>query len=379
MMINVWDLKMRQYNAINTFVNSDIDESIYCISSKKWKKITVVSYIKVLLLLFKALHELKQAFVLWCQHLTKTLIDLKLKQVLEMNCLFVNIYMLIFFYVDDIAVLYEKKHIKQMKEFQSEFFQIYEMHYIGELQWFFEIRISRDRNQRILALCQNNYIDKLIIKFNVNTVSRASGASLNSFDDDFEKNLNQTTAQQILTYQQRVESINFAVVITKSNIAFAALKLSEFLINSSPQHIEAINKVLKYLTYIKSYEIVFNNQVININFIFFDSSDASFADDLRTCHNLQKYYFKLFDEMIDWKASKQKTITISFIETKLLIIFMTVNIKMWWNGFFEVIVFQISPTHIEYDNRQIIRSFIALEASFSIKPRHVNIHRHWLR
>ena len=137
--------------------------------------------------------------------------------------------------------------------------------------------------------------------------------------------------------------------------------------------------MLKYLTYIRSYEIVFNNQTININFIFFDSSDASFADDLRTRHSSQKYCFKFFNEMIDWKASKQKTIIISFIEAKLLAIFMTANTKMWWDRFFEVIAFQISPTHIKYDNRQIIRAFTVLGASFSTKLRHVNIHRHWLR
>ena len=86
--------------------------------------------------------------------------------------------------------------------------------------------------------------------------------------------------------------------------------------------------MLKYLTHIKSYEIVFNNQAININFIFFDFFDVWFVDDLRTRHNSQKYYFKLFNEMINWKASKQKTVIISFIEAKLLIIFMTVNIKI---------------------------------------------------
>ena len=136
--------------------------------------------------------------------------------------------------------------------------------------------------------------------------------------------------------------------------------------------------MLKYLVHIRSYEIVFNNQAININFIFFDSSDASFADDLRTRHSSQKYCFKLFDEMIDWKASKQKTVITSSTEAELLAISMTVNIKMWWNRFFEAIAFQIPLIHIKCDNRQIIRAFIVLGASFSIKLRHVDIHRHWL-
>ena len=32
--INVWNLKTRQYDAVNAFTNSDIDESTYCFFSK---------------------------------------------------------------------------------------------------------------------------------------------------------------------------------------------------------------------------------------------------------------------------------------------------------------------------------------------------------
>ena len=224
------------------------------------------------------------------------------------------------------------------------------MRYINELQWFFEIHITRDRNQRTLTFCQNNYIDKLIIKFHVNTSFKASKASMNSYKNEIAKNLNQIIIQQILIYQQRIEFINFAAIIIKSNIAFAVFKLLEFLINSLFEYIEAINKMLKYLIHIRSYEIVFNAQAMNNNCIFFESSNASFTDDLKTRYNSQRYCFKLFNDMIDWKVNKQKTVTINSIEAELLVIFMTVNIKMWWNRFFEAIIFRISFTHIECDN-----------------------------
>ena len=86
--------------------------------------------------------------------------------------------------------------------------------------------------------------------------------------------------------------------------------------------------MLKYLAHIRSYEIAFNVQAININCIFFELSNASFADDIKIRYNSQKYCFKLFDEMIDLKASKQKTIIISFTKAELLTISQTINIKM---------------------------------------------------
>ena len=67
------------------------------------------------------------------------------------------------------------------------------MRYVDELQWFFDICITRDRNHRILS-CQDNYINKLIVKFNINTLIKSLKASFN-FYKQIEKNLNQTITQ----------------------------------------------------------------------------------------------------------------------------------------------------------------------------------------
>ena len=194
------------------------------------------------------------------------------------------------------------------------------------------------------------------------------------------KSENTVTSQETHAYQQRIESINFVAIIIRSDVIFAASKLSEFLINSSTYHMKQINRVLKYLTHIKNYVIVFNDQANNSNIIFINFSNVSFANDLNTRQSFNDYCFKFFDDMIDWKAIKQRTITISFIEAELLVMFMTTNIKMWWNRFFEAIRLKIEEiTHIECDNRQIIRAFIKSKSQLIIKLRHVNIHRHWLR
>ena len=54
----IFNLNTRQYNAINAFVNSDINEFIYYKLFNEWKEINV------LLLLLKAFYELKQSSVL---------------------------------------------------------------------------------------------------------------------------------------------------------------------------------------------------------------------------------------------------------------------------------------------------------------------------
>ena len=55
------------------------------------------------------------------------------------------------------------------------------------------------------------------------------------------------------------------------------------------KNIETINKMLRYLIYIRSYEIIFNNQTIYINYIFFNFPKAFFLQIIyklvTTCKN----------------------------------------------------------------------------------------------
>jgi hypothetical protein len=89
------------------------------------------------------------------------------------------------------------------------------------------------------------------------------------------------TSQQIQTYQQVIELINFAAVITRSNIAKIAFKFSKFFTNSSKFHMKSINQILKNLSHTNKLTIEFNMNLDSLT-IFLTSSDASFVDDIET-------------------------------------------------------------------------------------------------
>lgn len=88
----------------------------------------------------------------------------------------------------------------------------------------------------------------------------------------------------------------------------------------------------------------------------------------------------LFNGAIDWKASKQKTVTTSSTEAELLAISTAAKETIWWTRFFEAINFDPGhETYIQCDNKQTIRAFTTDTPKFTTKLRHVDIHRHWLR
>ena len=373
--VAAFDLKTRQYNALNVFINNDLDEPTYCIPSEGSEGF---SNKDIILLLLKTFYDLKQSSALWYKHFANTFSNLGLEPVPGINCIFTNQFMIFFFFVDDIAIIYHRDYIKQIDEFQIKFFQIYEMRYLNELQWFLKIRIDRDRSTKCLFLCQNFYIDKIIIKFKIDTFIKKFESFI-PYYEKLNKNSNQTSTEDILLYQQIIESINFAAVVFRPDISYFIFKLFEYFINLSAQHLNAVKQLLLYFSHTKHYSISFNPDLNDSKIIFLESSDAFYANDIDTRHFSQKYCFRLFNGMIDWKASKQKTVIINFTEAELLAISQAAKKYLWWTRFFESIDFDIkNSAHIQCDNVQIIRAFININQFFT-KLRHVDVHRHWMR
>ena len=107
-----FDLECLQYDAINAFVNATLDEEIYCEPSIGFEN---PGYI---LRLHHALYGLRRSPLLWYKDLTNTLENLGLMPVLGVNCLFANEWLLVFFYVDDIIMIFFPQYYDQFCIFE---------------------------------------------------------------------------------------------------------------------------------------------------------------------------------------------------------------------------------------------------------------------
>ena len=81
-----------------------------------------------------ALYGLKILLLLWYKELTSTLIKFRLKPVPGTNCLFTDGRLIVFFYVDDIAILFAKKDLLRLEEFEAKLLHKYEICALEELQ-----------------------------------------------------------------------------------------------------------------------------------------------------------------------------------------------------------------------------------------------------
>jgi len=373
-------LKAEQLDAINAFLNAKLDEIVYCHFPEGFEEDP-----NSCLQLLRALYGLRRSPLLWLQEFTATLTDLGLRNIPGEPCLFTNDdSIILFFYVDDIILLYHPTKQKCAQHFKRTLQQRFEIRDLGDLQWFLGVHVLRDIDSGKLWLCQNSFIEKIAASFNLQQ-SRKTFTPMPL--DDLPPNTQQATTQEIHGYQSRVGSLVFAAIVTRPDIARAASKLSEHLRNPSPDHLAAANQCISYLHTTRHHAIEYtascdHQEAITTVLpkeIFDNSADASFANnpDRRSGEG---YVFKLYGGPIDWASRKQATVTTSTTEAELLAMLHAGKQAIWWNNLFRKLHFD--PGHelfIKNDNQQAIRLLMAQTPVLTTKLRHVDISQHWLR
>lgn len=81
----------------------------------------------------KALYGLPRSAALWPEALTKSMKEISMRQLLEERCVFADGKIIIFFYVDDIALLARKEDCPSLQKRRNQLKHIYEMRDMGDL------------------------------------------------------------------------------------------------------------------------------------------------------------------------------------------------------------------------------------------------------
>ncbi len=398
--------KIRQLNAVNVFLNVFNDEKIYCHMSNEYK------HFKKILKLLRALYDQRKSLLLWLRILIDKCIEIELNSIFDEFCLFSNDNeILMFFYVNDIIFAFTTLRKKNAKNLIRRLKDIFDMRDLDSLNFFLDVRILQKFDT--IWLIQNFYMNKLIKNYVINIKYKAttllSYQSLMSYIDA----MNQ---ERVHVYRQKMKSICYFVIITRSNIIKTVSELARHFTNFDSKYLKAANHCIKYLHVIKFLIIRYsnseneelNNQISSSNKkksnkemsstsnsklnkktssikenndkqIFENTADAFFANDLDR-RNAEKYIFKLFDDMIDWIVKKQLIVSIFIIEAKFFAMLHADKKLIWWIHFFQKLKFDSNQKIMIYnDNLQIIRFFISRIFKIKTKLRHVDIASCWLK
>ncbi|KAL3712549.1 hypothetical protein TMatcc_001248 [Talaromyces marneffei ATCC 18224] len=360
-----FDLELKQYDAVNAFVNAKLDEEIFMRMAPGYRESGKIYQLN------KALYGLRRSPLLWQKELTSTFIKLGFKAVPHEPCCMLKSGVMLFFYVDDIVVAYKKSRQLEANLILNQLRAKYNISGGEDLEWFLGIRIIRDRSNKMIWLSQATYIDKIA---KLADTQQADDTPMSR--EELLPYEGTATYKKQHQYQRKVGSIMYAAVSTRPDVAFAVSRLARFLSNPGPEHHKAADKVLCYLKRHHAYALRLGG-----GDDFSVSTDASFADNTLDRKSSQAYVMTLFGGTIGWQANKQDTVTTSTTEAELLALAQGVKEgKYVLRLLLELdIRFQTPTLHVYCDNQQTLGLLEKDAPRLRTKLRHVDIHNHWVR
>jgi len=112
-----------------------------------------------------------------------------------------------------------------------------------------DIQITCNRKTRILQMNQTHYLHDVLKRLNMRQDKhKTTDFSMNEYDALRSAELEDVRINQH-KYQQVIESLMYAAIHTRFNIAFALNQLSQYLSNFAEYHEHALKKLMQYVSF----------------------------------------------------------------------------------------------------------------------------------
>ncbi|KAD4180551.1 hypothetical protein E3N88_29142 [Mikania micrantha] len=147
----------------------------------------------------------------------------------------------------EITVFSFRDRILQLKKELSKFFSMKDL---GPAKQILGIRITRDRASKKLHMSQEQYIERVLCRFNMANAKVVSSPLIPNFkltDKDCPSSEKEIEEMDRVPYASAVGSLMYAMVCTRPDIAYAIGVVSRFLSNPGKKHWEAVKWILRYL------------------------------------------------------------------------------------------------------------------------------------
>ncbi|KAK3036321.1 hypothetical protein RJ639_031728 [Escallonia herrerae] len=168
-------------------------------------------------------------------------------------------------YVDDMLVA--SSSMSWINELKKKLASTFSMKDWGEAKQLFGMRITRDRKKKKLWLSQEEYIDKVLRRFNLHAfkpVTTPLAAHFKLSKELSPKNREDEEYMAQVPYTSVVGSLMYAMISTRPDIAHAVGVMSEFMTNPGKEHWQAVKWILRYLRGTSKFCLCFEGDNIDV-------------------------------------------------------------------------------------------------------------------
>jgi len=370
------DLKIEQMDVKTVFLHGDLEEEIYMEQPEGFKVKGKEDYV---CRLKKSLYGLKQAPRQWYKKFESVMEEQGYKKTTSDHCVFVQKFsdgdfIILLLYVDDMLIVgMNSSRIDKLKKQLS---QSFAMKDLGTAKQILGVRIHRCRKDKKLFISQEQYIEKVLERFNMNKAKVVSSPLATHFKLSTKQSPStdeEKEDMERIPYASAVGSLMYSMVCTRPDIAHAVGVVSRFLSNLGREHWNAVKWIMRYLRGTSKLSLSFGSgKPMLVGY-----TDSDMAGDVDTRKSTSGYLITFSGGAVSWQSRLQKCIALSTTEAELIAATEACKELLWMKIFLQELGFKQQQYVLFCDNQSTIH--LAKNSSFHSRSKHIDVRYHWIR
>ena len=372
------DYEIWQMDVKTAFLNGNLNEDIYMQQPEGFK---AKGKEHMVCKLQRSIYGLKQASRSWNIRFDQAITSFGFEKSPDEPCVYKRIQaqkvVFLVLYVDDILLIgNDKQVLSGVKDWLHKQF---DMKDLGEANYILGIKLIRDRKIKLLALSQASYIDKILVRFNMENSKRGSlpfrhGIHLSK--EQSPKTPEQKERMSRIPYASAVGSLMYAMLCTRPDICYAVGVVSRYQSDPGEEHWIAVKHILKYLRRTRNYMLVYSSGSLEtIGF-----TDSDFQGDIDSRKSTSGYVFTLYGGAVCWRSIKQTCVADSTTEAEYVAASEAAKEAVWLKKFImdlQVIPSAGRPITLYCDNSGAVAQ--SKEPRYHKKQKHIERKYHLIR
>jgi hypothetical protein len=273
-------------------------------------------------------------------------------------------------------MLVAAKDMKEISKLKAKLKAEFEMKDLGAAKKILGMEILRNRSSSSLYLSQQNYIEKILQRFNMHQskpVSIPLAAHFKLSSACCPKTEDEVLHMQRVPYSSAVGSLMYAMVCSRPDLAHSLSVVSRFMANPGKDHWSAVQWIFRYLRGTSHACLHFGRLKEGLQGFV----DSDYAGDLDKRRSLTGYVFTVGGCAISWKSSLQATVALSTTEAEYMAISEACKEAIWLRGLYnELCGLKVCVT-LFCDSQSAIH--LSKDSMYHERTKHIDVKYHFTR
>ena len=372
------DYKIWQMDVKTAFLNGSLEEDIYM---QQPEGFIARGKQHMACKLQRSIYGLKKASRTWNIRFDQAITLYSFEKILNEPCVYKRIQgtkvVFLVLYVDDILLI--GNDIEVLSSVKGWLQKKFDMKDLGEANYILEIKLLRDRKNKVLALSQALYIDKILARFNMENSKKGTlpfrhGVYLSK--EQSLKTLEQKERMSRIPFASTVGSLMYVMLCTRLDICYVVGIVSWYQSDPGEEHWIARKHILKYLRRTRDYMLVYSSGSLET----IGYTDLDFPGDIDSRKSTSGYVFTLNGGAICWRSVKQTCVDDSTTEAEYVVASEAAKEAVWLKKFLldlQVIPSADRPITLYCDNSGAVAQ--SKEPRYHKKRKNIEIKYHLIR